>query len=93
MSVCNPGSDCHDLAFGASYAVQEPACVALEDYARELMRARASEALHAADDPLCVRGVHVCGPAAALDGRLLADIEDFARGLAVRGGGGGLGWS
>jgi len=31
--------------------------------------------------------------AVALDGCLLRDIEDFARALAVRGGGGGLGWS
>jgi hypothetical protein len=93
MSVASPGPDCHDLGFGASYAVQEPACVALEDYARELTRARATEALHPADAPLCVSGVHVCGPTAALDGCLLRDIEDFARALTVRSGGGGLGWS
>lgn len=93
MSVGSPRPDCYDLGFQASYRVEEPAEVALEDYARELTRARAAEAVRSADDPSRVRGVHVCGPATTLDGRLMTDIEDFARGLALHGGSGGLGWS
>lgn len=93
MTFGSPWPDCYDLTFHASYPVPEPAEVALEDYTRELTRAHEAEALRAPDDPSRVRGVHVCGPAATLDGRLMTDIEDFARGLALRGGGGGLGWS
>ena len=93
MTLGRPGPDCYDLSFQAGYPLSEPAQVALEDYARELTRARAAEALRSAEDPSRVRGVHVCGLAATLDGRLMTDIEDFARGLALRGGGGGLGWS
>jgi hypothetical protein len=93
VAIGRPAPDCYDLAFQASYPLAEPADVALEDYARELTRAREAEALRAADDPSRVRGVHVCGPAATLDGRLMTDVEDFARGLALRAGGGGLGWS
>ena len=93
MPIAGPAADCYDLAFVASYPLAESAEVALEDYARELARARQAEALRGGDEPSRVRGVHVCGPAATLDRRLMTDIEDFARGLALRGGGGGLGWS
>lgn len=93
MAIGSPSPDCYDLWFQASYPLAEPAEVALEDYTRELTRARDSEALRAADDPSRVRGIHVCGPVATIDQRLMTDIEDFARGLALNVGGGGLGWS
>jgi hypothetical protein len=93
MSRTQPEADCRELAFQASYPVHEPDDVALEDYARVLTRSRAAEVERAPDDPARVCGVHVCGPRAALERRLLTDIEDFARDLALRGGGSGLGWS
>lgn len=93
MSHAKPEADCHELAFHASYPIDERAEAALEDYARALARARHAEVARSADDPGRVRGVHVCGPRAGLDRELLTDIEDFARDLALRGGGSGLGWS
>lgn len=93
MSRASPQADCHDLAFQASYPLNEPCDVALEDYARVLTRARSAEVARQPDDPARVHGVHVCGPRAGLERRLLTDIEDFARDLALRGGGSGLGWS
>jgi hypothetical protein len=93
MSRALPEADCYELAFHASYPVEAPADLALEDYARALTRARAAEVARTLDDPARVRGVHLCGPRATLDGGLLTDIEDFARDLAVRRGGSGLGWS
>jgi hypothetical protein len=93
VTLGSPGPDCYDLTFQAGYPLSEPAEVALEDYARELTRARAAEALRSESDPSRVRGVHVCGLTTILDGRLMTDIEDFARGLALHAGGGGLGWS
>ena len=67
--------------------------VALEDYAREVTRARAAEAVRAQGDPAPVTGVHLCGLDAPPAPALRKDIEDFARDLALRSGGGGLGWS
>jgi len=88
-----PVAGCRDLAFRAGYAVDDPGEVALEDYAREVTRARDVEAVRREDDSGLVAGLHFCGldeePAPALR----ADIEDFARDLAARSGGGGLGWS
>jgi hypothetical protein len=93
MSRARPEADCQELAFVASYPVGEPADVALEDYARALTRSRAAEVTRVPDDPIRVRGVHLCGPRAALERALRTDVEDFARDLALRGGGSGLGWS
>ena len=93
MTRRNPESDCYDLAFQAGYPLPEPADVALEDYARVVTRSRSAEAIRAEDDPASVRGVHVCGLGAPVHRAALADIEDFAREMAVRGAGGGLGWS
>jgi hypothetical protein len=93
MSRAAPQADCLELAIHASYPLDEPCDVALEDYARVLTRARAAEVARVPDDPARVRGVHVCGPRAGLERRLLTDIEDFARDLALRGGGSGLGWT
>lgn len=66
--------------------------VALEDYARELTRARAAEALVAEGEPDRLVGVALDGPAIAPQGRVLEDIEAFARDLAERSSP-GLGWS
>lgn len=93
MTRGGPQPDCHELAFGGCYPVSESAEVALEDYVRVLTRARAAEARRAEDDRSRVCGVHVCGPATALDRSVIGDIEDFARDLALRSGASGLGWS
>jgi hypothetical protein len=92
MSRRAPGAGCYDLGFQGAYPVSEPSEVALEDYARVLLRCQSAEALRAENDPSVVKGVHVCGLGTALNQALLTDLEDFARGLAA-GGGGGLGWS
>jgi len=88
-----PVAGCRDLAFRAGYAVDDPGEVALEDYAREVTRARDVEAVRREDDPGLVTGLHFCGLDAEPAPALRADIEDFARDLAARSGGGGLGWS
>ena len=93
MSLGSPGADCFDLSFQAGYPIGEAGEVALEDYARVLVRARAAEGLRAADDPGIVRGVHVCGLGASPSATLLTDLEDFARSLVTGAAGGGLGWS
>jgi hypothetical protein len=92
MSRSEPGAGCYDLGFQAGYPMSESAEVALEDYARSLLRSQDAEALRAEDDPSVVKGVHVCGLGTTLSQPLLNDLEDFARGL-VSGSGGGLGWS
>ena len=92
MSRRVPGPDCSDLVFGARYVLDEPAEVALEDYARVLTRAAEAEALRAGDDPGVVRGVHVCMPGAEVALEIRRDLEHFARDLALRAGGSGLGW-
>jgi hypothetical protein len=89
----HPEADCNDLAFRAGYPLDEPAEVALEDYCRVLTRARGAEAVRVRDEPSMVRGVHVCGLGTTLTNALLTDMEDFARDLSLRAGGGGLGWS
>lgn len=93
MSRRQPEPDCFDLAFRAGYPLPEPAEVALEDYARVLARSRAAESIRALDDPSLVTGIHVCGLGAPLRQAALNDVEDFAREMATRGAGGGLGWS
>jgi hypothetical protein len=93
MSRGEPQPDCQELAFGGRYPVSESAEVALEDYVRVVTRARAAEARRADADPSQVCGVHVCGPATALDRSVISDVEAFARDLALRSGASGLGWS
>lgn len=92
MSRKAPASDCYDLSFQASYPIAESGEVALEDYTREMGRAREAEAIRDPADPSRLVGVHVCGLGAPLTKILLTDIEDFARGL-VPPERGGLGWS
>ena len=84
MPHTRPEPGCYDIDFAAALPLDEPAEVALEDYARALTRAQAAEAVRAGDDPATVRGV--------LTPALLRDLEDFARSL-IMGPGGGLGWS
>jgi hypothetical protein len=88
-----PGADCYDLTFQAGYPVDEPGEVALEDYSRSLLKARAVEGIRAEEDPAIVKGVHVCGLGASPTPAILTDVEDFARSLIGRGGSGGLGWT
>ena len=70
--------------------MDEPAEVALEDYARVVTRSRAAEAVPGA--PGLVEGVHLCGPAQPPSPAAIADIEGFA-GSLLAGRAGGLGWS
>jgi hypothetical protein len=87
------GPGCFDFPFRASYPLSESAEMALEDYARALLRCEAAEALRAGDEPVRVNGVHVCGLAEPASRAALTDLEGFAREMALRGGSGGLGWS
>jgi len=93
VSVGRAEPGCYDLGFRAAYPVDEAGEVALEDYARTLLRAAGAEGLRVAEDPAMLRGVHVCGLGASPTPALLTDIEDFARALAAKRNGGGLGWS
>ncbi len=93
MSRRQPERGCYELAFRAGYPMDEPAEVALEDYARALTRAAEAEAVRASDDPARVSGVHVCRLGTAVTSAIACDLEDFARDLAGRAGGGGLGWA
>lgn len=89
-----PVSGCHDLSFSSAYVVDDSGEVALEDYAREVTRAREVELVRSSDDPVRATGLHLCGLDAVPAPALRADVEDFARDLdALAGGGGGLGWS
>jgi hypothetical protein len=93
MSRQSPASDCYDFAFAAGYPIEEPGEVALEDYARTLLKARAAEGIRSEDDPALVRGVHVCGLGTSPTPALLVDVEAFAGSLAGRARSFGLGWS
>ena len=93
MSRARPVSGCRELVFGEGYAVDDAGEVALEDYAREVTRAREVEAVRAHGDPGRIAGLHLCGLDAEPSAGLRIDVEDFARDLAARPGGGGLGWS
>lgn len=90
MSHEHPEPGCYDLGFASGYRIDEPAQVALEDYARALTRAREAEAVRG-NAPARVSGVHVCALGTKPAPGVVRDIEDFARDLAARRGG-GLGW-
>lgn len=81
----------YDLAFQDAYALDDPAEAALEDYARVLSRAEGAEAVRGAD--MRVGGLRLRGAAQPVPPAAARDIEDFARDLATRSGGSGLGWA
>jgi hypothetical protein len=81
------------VRFAAPLRASPAGAVALEDYARELTRARAAEALVApGGEGEDLVGVALEAPLVAPRGAVLEDIEAFARELAERAGL-GLGWS
>ena len=80
------------IRFEEPRAVGAGGLVALEDYARELTRAKAAEALVAEGEAGRLLGLALEAPLIAPQGAVLEDIEAFARDLAERGGF-GLGWS
>ena len=91
MTLARPGAECALVAFRAAQAMDEPAEVALEDYARVLTGARAAEVVPG-DASGLVTGVHLCGAALPLAPATIADIEGFAASLlAARAS--TLGWS
>lgn len=81
-----------EIRFSEPRAVGAFGLVALEDYARELTRADAAEALLADGAGERLLGVILDSPLVAPEGGVLDDIEAFARELAERAGD-GLGWS
>lgn len=90
MSHEHPAPGCHEIGFANGYPIDELAEVALEDYARALTQAREAQAVRG-EAPVRVRGVHVCALGTRPAPAVVKDIEDFARDLATRRGG-GLGW-
>lgn len=92
MSRALPGPGCIVLSFAEAYPMDDPAEVALEDYARVLTRSRAAEAVPG-EGTDAIAGVHVCSPEKPLSPEVRADVEGFARSLVTGPAGGGLGWS
>jgi hypothetical protein len=86
------GDEEHEVRFAQGLSLADAAEVALEDYARELLKASRAEALRDART-LAVQGVRVIGATIPPALEVRRDIEDFARGLAQSGAGPGLGWS
>jgi len=78
-----PGPACVDVTFSHAYALAPGAEVALEDYARVLLRADAAEASAAEGETGRVSGVHVCAPGLAPDEAARRDVEAFAAELAA----------
>lgn len=91
MSRANPGPACRDLAWAPGRVLSDPAQMALEDYARALLRAAWAEAV--VDAAGRVSGAHVCGVTSEPTPEACRDLEAFAQDLAQRESGGGLGWS
>jgi hypothetical protein len=81
----------YDLAFRTGYELDDLGEMALEDYARVLGRAQTAEAVRGADER--VSGVRLRDASEPPSAAACRDIEDFARDLAGRGGGSGLGWA
>jgi hypothetical protein len=80
------------VRFASPHLASPAGVVALEDYARELTRARAAEALVAPGEAERLVGVALEAPLIAPQGEVLEDIEAFARQLAESASL-GLGWS
>lgn len=94
MSRRSPSVDCADISLPKALALEPPAQVALEDYARVLTRAQSAEVVlsDSAGHESEVVAVHVCGMASPTSASIERDIADFACELAVSERG-GLGWS
>lgn len=84
-----PQEQWYDLAFRTGYELDDASEAALEDYARVVARAESAEAVWTEER---VSGVRLHG-GEALTASAVRDIEDFARDLATRSGGSGLGWA
>jgi hypothetical protein len=93
MTRSTPQAGCHDIDFREACVLDDPAEVALEDYAQTVIGSRRAEACRLEQRPAEVSGVHVCGAPEPPSPAAIADIEDFARDLVARSGGAGLGWS
>ena len=91
MSVTRPTAACVDLPFAAPCALEPAAQVALEDYARVVTSATASEARVTGTG--VVEGLHLCGLANGVTAAAERDIADFAHELGGGAPGRGLGWS
>ena len=91
MSRARPGPACRDLGWSVPRALSDTAQVALEDYARALLRGGSAEAL--LDPAGRVSGVHVCGVEGEPSPEARRDVEAFVEDLAQRENGGGLGWT
>jgi hypothetical protein len=86
-----PREEWYDLAFKNAYLLDDPGQIALEDYARVVSRAEGAEAVRGSDTR--VSALKLRRPGAPVSADAARDIEDFARDLATRGGGSGLGWA
>ena len=86
-----PREEWYDLAFHGTYGLDDAGEMALEDYARVISRAQGAEAVRGADRK--VSAIRLREPAGTVSEAAARDVEDFARDLAVRGGGSGLGWA
>jgi hypothetical protein len=84
------GSPDVELEIAPALRLSDASEVALEDYARALTGARRAEARRDGDAVVAVR---LSGLAREIVPAAKRDVLDFARGLAVRDGGPGLGWS
>jgi hypothetical protein len=93
MSGDAPSSAPVLVPFREAVRLDDPAEVALEDYARAVARAREAEAVRSGGEGSPVTGVRLAGMASSPTPQMRSDIEDFARDLAFRGEGSGLGWS
>lgn len=88
-----PGTPDLELPFSTGHAIDEPGEVALEDYARVLLKAGSAEAIRDPADARRVTGIRVAGLSREPTPAALVDLEDFARSLVADPSSGGLGWS
>lgn len=94
----DPSAGCREIRFAAPLTLEPAAEAALEDYARVLAGARHAEVVRAEPlpagyDAAPIAGVHVCDPTAFGESATCADVEAFAREMAVSPETNGLGWS
>ena len=93
MTRSTPRPDCYDIEFEEACPLDDPAEIALEDYAQTVTGAGKAEAYRPDQRATAVSGVHVCGAPGPPSPAMIADVVDFARDLTARSGGAGLGWS